>query len=1445
MLIPSPHLTQANFLSAIVRDPLRVTADTTVREAIALMSGLRVTCTTPNGNAEGTQPQDGHLEARSSCVLVVDEQQHLIGILTERDIVRLSIETPTLRTILVQDAMTQAVVTIQESELTDIFVALNLLQRHRIRHLPVLDEQGYPIGLLTHESLRQTSRPEDLLRLRRVEEVMVTDVVTAAPTATVLETAQLMAQHRISCVVVVEESLVDAPDGGSTMPCLLPVGIVTERDLVQFQALDLDMSRCAVSTVMSTPLFAVQTQDALWSVHQLMEQHLIQRIVVTGEHGELCGIVTQTSLLQALSPLELYQLTEVLERKIVQLEAEKTALLESRTYELEQQVAERAATLQIKANQEKLLLDIATQIRNSLDLATILDTTVAEVRQVLDCDRVIIYQFQEDLNGNVIAESIRDGERSILNQTATDDCISPEWMEPYRQGRIRVVQDVQTEAMSQCHQELLLSLDIRSKVLVPLVVDEQLWGLMIASYRTQPRDWQSFEVELLQALSVQVAIALKQAMTHQALQTELMERQRTEAALRENEQRFKAIFDSTFQFIALITPDGLVLEVNQTALDFAGISLTQVINQPFRDGPWWQGNAERVAQLQQAIQQAAAGNFVRYEVEIQGQGQDTAIIDFSIQPITDETGRVVLLVPEGRDITDRKQAEIEHLRLTETQRARNLLEQILDIVLAGYWDWDIPNHTEYLSPGFKQMFGYADNELENRPETWQQLMFPEDLPGVLDQFNRHVASGGQEPFYNEVRYRHKDGSTVWVICSGKVIEWDEDGNPLRMIGCHIDISDRKRTEAENQCLRDRMEFLLSSSPAVIYSCEPGGDYGATFMSQNVTDLFGYPPEAFTSAPDFWQNHIHPDDIEQVFANLHQLTTTGQHSHQYRFRRQDGQYVWVQDEIRAVRDVYGNVTECIGYWADISDRKQAEQALQESETRFRRVFQSNAVGMIFTNFDGQISDANDCFLEMLGLTRAELEAGTINWAAMTPPEFVQQDIDAINHLRANDSISPWEKAYIHKDGHWVWVLIGVAMLSSADGSCVCMVVDISDRKNAEAQLQRTNEELVRATRLKDEFLANMSHELRTPLNAILGLSETLQDGVFGPVNPRQSKSLQTIERSGFHLLSLINDILDVAKIESGKIELDLKPAPILPLCESCLTLVKQQAIQKQIELSFQTSFNLPDLGIDERRIRQVLLNLLNNAIKFTPEGGKVTLSISLPPPRNSETSTIRFEVTDTGIGIAPEQIDRLFQPFIQIDSALNRQHQGTGLGLVLVKRIVELHGGQVNLTSELGVGSCFSFDLPFNPVENTFSSQTPSNRTTTVSLTDSCVGSHPPQILLVEDQQANIDTISDYLVAKGYQVKAAKNGEEAIALAKSEHPDVIVMDIQMPGMDGLEAMGHIRTDPSLVDTPIIALTALAMDVDRDRCLAAGANDYLSKPVRLRHLVATIQGLLNPD
>lgn len=629
-------------------------------------------------------------------------------------------------------------------------------------------------------------------------------------------------------------------------------------------------------------------------------------------------------------------------------------------------------------------------------------------------------------------------------------------------------------------------------------------------------------------------------------------------------------------------------------------------------------------------------------------------------------------------------------------------------------------HLIFVNQGCYALLGYTPEELMNLGADFLTcLIHPADLARVLALGDRQRQGDfvADELFEIEYRIRHRTGEWRWFVSQEIVFSRDGQGKALQVLGNAQDISDRKAIELKNQQLQERLQFVLSANPAVIFTCRPGGDYGATFVSQNISQILGYRPEDLLQNSDFWISHVHLEDRDALLTNLSCLFEQGHHSHEYRFLHEDGHYVWVQNELRLVKSAQGNPLEIVGCLVDISDRKASEKALQESYQ----------------------------------------------------------------------------------------------------------------------QLSLANEQLAQAARLKDEFLANMSHELRTPLNAILGLTEALQEQTLGELNVKQLKALKTISESGQHLLSLINDILDLSKISAGKMELEKQPVSLSDLCESCLGFIQPLAHKKAIQVKSAIAQEIRDFVADERRLRQILLNLLNNAVKFTPQGGEVELIITL------NGSMLQFQVRDTGIGIAPAHQTQLFQSFVQIDSRLNRQYEGTGLGLVLVRKLTELHGGQVAVQSELGQGSCFTVIIPYEP-----SHRLPLPRSTGDTTNQTVPqGRESPLVLMVDDQPANLYSLSDYLIYRGYQLITAEDGETAIALAQQEHPDLILMDMQMPGMGGLEATRQIRSLPDTAHIPIIALTALAMPGDRERCLAAGVNDYVSKPVRMKQLIAAMESCLYKD
>jgi signal transduction histidine kinase/ActR/RegA family two-component response regulator len=386
----------------------------------------------------------------------------------------------------------------------------------------------------------------------------------------------------------------------------------------------------------------------------------------------------------------------------------------------------------------------------------------------------------------------------------------------------------------------------------------------------------------------------------------------------------------------------------------------------------------------------------------------------------------------------------------------------------------------------------------------------------------------------------------------------------------------------------------------------------------------------------------------------------------------------------------------------------------------------------------------------------------------------------------------------------------------------------------AELSRANEELARTGKMKDQFLASMSHELRTPISAILGLSEFLQQGIHGVLNEKQARSVKTIEESGRHLLALVDDILDISKIEAGKVRLEPLPVWAEPVCSGALRFVSQAAQRKHLSAKYVVEPPSLKLRADEKRLRQILVNLLSNAVKFTPEGGE----IGIEAMEDESAGAVIFRVWDTGIGIAREDLPRLFQPFTQLDSRLSRQHAGAGLGLSLVKKLVDLHGGSVGIESEPGRGTRVTVSLPKG-----LSGLIPLPGRD-ASAADGFPALTPPDgtgqiVLLAEDNEAIAETASRFLELRGYRVVHATDGGDAVAKAIEFKPSLVLMDVHMPRMDGLEATRRIRQAPEVCQVPIVAVTALVMPGDRERCLEAGCDEYLAKPLGLKTLAAVVR------
>ncbi len=495
--------------SAIERRPLTVCPEIPLAKAIALMGQRRL-------------GMDSALTTINHSYLIILEAGRIAGIFTRRDAVRLTAAGTNLESVTVGEVMTKQVITLAESDFKDIFAALSLLRQHRIRHLPIVDQVGQLVGVVTHDRICQILDPSSWLKWRRVAEVMEEKVITAAPTASALEVAQLMTTHRVSSVVISHPT----HTGGE-----IPLGIVTETDILQVPPVAKHLAKIPAQTMMRELAFCLQPSDSLWTAQSQMQKYHVGRLVVCDAKGKLVGIVSHSSLLLSLESVEeIYRVMGSLQNQVAQLEKEKTELLAQQNINLTQLVQERTTMLQEQARYDRLLAGMLGRIRQSLHLEEILQTAVTEVRQILDTDRVIIYRFQPDWNGIVAVESVVIPQLSILGRLIEEPCM-PEIIARYQQGHWSEIEDIYTANLSPCHLEMLAGLQVRANLVVPILVGEQLWGLLIAHQCSGVRHWQGLEKNLLQQLATQIGIAIFQSELYRRAQTEIEERKQVEAAL--------------------------------------------------------------------------------------------------------------------------------------------------------------------------------------------------------------------------------------------------------------------------------------------------------------------------------------------------------------------------------------------------------------------------------------------------------------------------------------------------------------------------------------------------------------------------------------------------------------------------------------------------------------------------------------------------------------------------------------------------------------------------------------------------------------------------------------------------------------------------------------------------------------------------------------------------
>jgi PAS domain S-box-containing protein len=663
---------------------------------------------------------------------------------------------------------------------------------------------------------------------------------------------------------------------------------------------------------------------------------------------------------------------------------------------------------------------------------------------------------------------------------------------------------------------------------------------------------------------------------------------------------------------------------------------------------------------------------------------------------------------------------------------------------------------------------------------------------------------------------------------------------------------RQKYEAE-ETLREseeRLRMAMEAAEVGTWRWDPVTNMDTRDASFNR--MLGLEPLMSTQPVEEFIGFVHPEErrgVEDAIGKA--LRERGQYFAEFRIVRSDGEVRWLNDRGRLICNEAGEVRYMTGAVVDITERKQAEETLRESEARYKALFAGAPEGMIVADLQTkQFRYANPAMCRMFGYTEEEfLRIGVANIHPKESIDYVLADFEA---QARGEKLSSTDIPCQRKDGSLFYANVNAIMVVLDGRKCnVGIFTDVTERKQAEETLLNTNRQLEEATakanemtaqaeaanEAKSQFLANMSHEIRTPLNAIIGFSEVLMEE---ELTEEQKDYVGLVYNSGKHLLHLINDILDLSKIEAGKMNIEMKQCSLGQFIANIESMMQPFATEKGLKFEIREKGDLPaNIVTDATRLQQCLINLMNNAIKFT-EQGHIYVNISLE--HKDSKPRIRFEVEDTGIGISPEFQQKIFESFVQEDGSTSRKYGGTGLGLAITRKLTELLGGELTLTSEKGKGSVFSLvipagvDLATQPLLNRqkFSDHisTDMNKAKHARFSGS--------VLVAEDVESNQMLMKFLLERMGLKITIAENGIEAVNKALGQEFDLIFMDIQMPEVNGYEATRTLRSKG--IKTPIIALTAGAMEGDNEKCIEAGCDDYLPKPVVHSKLIEVLNKYL---
>ncbi|MEM8544985.1 MAG: PAS domain S-box protein, partial [Cyanobacteria bacterium P01_H01_bin.119] len=934
----------------------------------------------------------------------------------------------------------------------------------------------------------------------------------------------------------------------------------------------------------------------------------------------------------------------------------------------------------------------------------------------------------------------------------------------------------------------------------------------------------------------------------QAVARDDSDRVAAEDALRQSQMELQLIADSVPGGIAYVDAQQRYRFVNRTYERWFDHDRSGLVGQTVPDAL---GDMAYIT-AQADIERALAGENVHTELYLQSEeGSDRHILADLVPDKTDQgtvKGYYVLVT----DISDRKQLELA-LKNSEASLAR-----VLDSANASILEYDyFPDGSwqyQYFSAGSEALLGYAASEFMADTYLWQSRVVPEDWETKFLHNLKKIST--ETPFKLEYRFRHKNGSIRW-ISSYSVPRLHESGDFWTVTVVDVDITERKQLELAVQQSQQQLKSVLDTAVAGIIRLRfyPDTSIQYDYISPYCEQNFGYTAAELKPNADLWQSRIHPDDWQNsvlpvMESIVEQQETYAVYAMEYRFHRKDESICWILGKCFVQRMPEEN------YWSvtivdtDISDRKQAELALRRSEAKYKGLISALPDLMMRVNRQG-------IYLEVWASARSKTwkNQQTQNFRSLQnlegtsvvvslPPDLVEQRMAAIDQALGTRQIQVYEQTLPSTGGQAR--IEEVRVVAYELDEVLIVVRDITQRKQFETDLRLAKEVAEDAARAKTTFIANISHELRSPLNAILGFAQVLQQHF--PQADESWQYVNTIYRNGEYLLTLINQLLDLSRLEAKRVSLNPTVVRIDRLIQDVQLLFQLRTEAKGLHFTLDCSPALPcAIRADDTKLRQVLINLLDNAVKFT-EQGNITLGVSAIPAKSSSQGTkiqLQFSISDTGLGVPLKDQSDLFEPFAQTEAG--KDAGGSGLGLAICREFVALMGGSITVESQVGQGSRFMFDIQAEVVD----AIAPTNQTPAIPAR--VVGLRAEQgtyrILLVDDSLINRRLLKRILAIPGFEIREAKNGQDAIAQWQDWQPHVIWMDLRMPKFDGYTAMGYIRqaerqqedaaTSPDVSRALIVAISATDSPEQIAAARAAGCDDFVSKPFKVQKLFAVLQ------